>query len=956
MISIEMIIVRKREDMLTCLNDGQTIYATNGWRDFNINLTDNTSTIGWGENSIMYCGQETSPGTWEYRCDLTGSLAVCDPTSIPDGNICDNPPSKSPTKDPTTEPTNPTEPPTNEPTSYPTKDPSIEPTVQPSLSPVTDSPTTANPTVSPSFEPTIEPTMEPTSSPTKDPLSNPTINPTNEPTSDPTNDPSYDPTVDPSANPSSNPTAEPSSNPTIEPTLNPTIDPTIEPTNDPSLNPTTDPTINPIQNPTSDPTNDPSLYPTSDPTTDPTNDPSLGPTADHHSTSNPTMDYTADPSTDPTSNPTVDPTYQPTLPPTEPCDDWTIGIEVTIFNSQDNSFKTQQELWNLCLLTFRLVLYSNQSDVDWCVQIFDIQFTLKIGSIDLLCEYQMNNKLYNDYFIDYNESDFLADFVTELQQNVTNITISDPNSIPSPTIAPTNTEETDSDETDSDALTLIINDFQIIIYAVILFFILLIVVSTVYSRRIKKNDFYSYSALIAVGIHFNDTLSDVFFCINISSHDEYPSSELSLMLYLSMTFIILPASITICQLYYQIKEWKRNVELSQWLASNIRFLYFSSVLLGSSFVSIKLCTSNLFNLGLFDMPLSKSQSIQYQTKSIYSTIMFEVTYINISISDRTVLIIISRYMIYSQNLPQLTIQAWFLISYSSDINAVVYASIIFSGLSLLITALSIVSQRDILQSQDYLSIEFDVTGGMKKIKHHRNRIKPIKAGIASTLGLSNKLLEITRPMPIKNGLRLKINIYVNNINTDNMNIQEDFNLASENGQIIKLIMSGWKLNSNPHLSNIKYMKHESRERQTNTMTPKIDTQIELNSMSHTQHQNETDPYTGTVDFNADSIPKSADDEGDTAIATGEYNQDFEQPAANEQNASIKEVSEKPNDGSETENYPTLGLGMNKENAHSAYENDGFHKSGINPSNGISMDTALLNALWDEKNNDKYEGV
>ena len=306
-------------------------------------------------------------------------------------------------------------------------------------------------------------------------------------------------------------------------------------------------------------------------------------------------------------------------------------------------------------------------------------------------------------------------------------------------------------------------------------------------------------------------------------------------------------------------------------------------------------------------------------------------------------------MIYPQNLPQLAIQAWFIVSYSSHINAVVYASIIFSGLSLLITALSIVSQRDILQSQDYLSIEFDVTGPMKKVKHCRNRIKSIKAGIASILGLSDRVLEITRPMPIKNGLRIKINIYVNNIKTDNTSIEQDFNQASQNGQIIKLIMSGWKLNSSPHLSNIKYMKHKSRQRQQKSVTP--DTQIELHSMNNNQNQNERDQ-------SMESTPKTPEVEVNTVTTIGESDQDSQQSVHGKQNEGKKELSEQHNDenDNEAENGPRVITGMAIENANSPNADDNSDEPGMKPSNVASIDTSLLNDLWDENNNDKHETI
>ena len=168
------------------------------------------------------------------------------------------------------------------------------------------------------------------------------------------------------------------------------------------------------------------------------------------------------------------------------------------------------------------------------------------------------------------------------------------------------------------------SDFQFYIYIVISAFTLLILVSLIYSKYISRNDFYRIGALLAVAIHFNDTLSDIFFCINISFHPKYPLDGLPIMLTLAIGFVVVPSIITLFQLYFTIKKWKRTDELCQWLSNNVKILYFICVIMGSSFVGVELCTSNLFNMKLFDMPLSRSQLMQFQTKSIYSTVLLEV--------------------------------------------------------------------------------------------------------------------------------------------------------------------------------------------------------------------------------------------------------------------------------------------------------------------------------------------
>ena len=81
---------------------------------------------------------------------------------------------------------------------------------------------------------------------------------------------------------------------------------------------------------------------------------------------------------------------------------------------------------------------------------------------------------------------------------------------------------------------------------------------------------------------------------------------------------------TIYQLHAAIKQWKKYDPLCQWLSHNIKLLYFISIITGSSFSAVEICTSNLYNLNIFDMPLSKTQIIQYQTNSVYSTVLFEV--------------------------------------------------------------------------------------------------------------------------------------------------------------------------------------------------------------------------------------------------------------------------------------------------------------------------------------------
>ena len=82
--------------------------------------------------------------------------------------------------------------------------------------------------------------------------------------------------------------------------------------------------------------------------------------------------------------------------------------------------------------------------------------------------------------------------------------------------------------------------------------------------------------------------------------------------------------ITLIQLHIEINEWKKNDHLNQWMFEHITKLYVISVVCGSSFTAVQLCSSNLFGLTMFDLPLNTLQRSAFYTKRIYSNVFFEV--------------------------------------------------------------------------------------------------------------------------------------------------------------------------------------------------------------------------------------------------------------------------------------------------------------------------------------------
>ena len=131
-------------------------------------------------------------------------------------------------------------------------------------------------------------------------------------------------------------------------------------------------------------------------------------------------------------------------------------------------------------------------------------------------------------------------------------------------------------------------------------------------------------------ICFNDTLSDALFTITISndlrdaSHTEI-SMPLTIMLVASISFIVLPCLITLIQLSKEIAIWKRvSDDLNAWFSQNMTIVYIASIFMGSSFAAVELFNSNLFNLEIFDMGLSRTQLMGFNVKRIYSLVLLEV--------------------------------------------------------------------------------------------------------------------------------------------------------------------------------------------------------------------------------------------------------------------------------------------------------------------------------------------
>ena len=233
-------------------------------------------------------------------------------------------------------------------------------------------------------------------------------------------------------------------------------------------------------------------------------------------------------------------------------------------------------------------------------------------------------------------------------------------------------------------------------------------------------------------------------------------------------------------------------------------IYGLSILFGNAFTAIYFVHSRLFDIYKFDIPLNKMQLLQFKNKRIYSVVFFE-------------------------NIPQILLQIGYILSLSSKkkINSIVYATMCFSILSLLITLLSINLYKKIIESRDYTHIEIDIKGQMiiNNMNKCKNRINKLRQQLSGILGVSPKSIDIQRPFQIPNGLRISMNVYINNIKSIDINCSKILSNSIKSGQLNKIFQQCWQLSSIPNITNLNHTKHESKEREKNTVIIKHETEM-----------------------------------------------------------------------------------------------------------------------------------
>eukprot|EP01084_Bolivina_argentea_P269735 458490_1 len=333
--------------------------------------------------------------------------------------------------------------------------------------------------------------------------------------------------------------------------------------------------------------------------------------------------------------------------------------------------------------------------------------------------------------------------------------------------------------------------FQRTLFIFIGLFICIAIIGFIDAKCFRINDFYHISCIGQATIQVLDMLSDCFLSVEISLQT---NNTFKIALVISIIFIVIPALLSLFQVYYYSrKHWSNDNQIREWLLKYSKMLYLVTIFTGSSFTAIDIMNSNILGLYFFEMGLNNKQIISFKTQRIYSVVMFE-------------------------NIPQLALQIWYMITIGQT-NVIAMASTIFSGISIIVTILSMTMEKSLINSQQYTKITMNISSGsvVKQSRKCKRVVKSIKQGIASLIGLDNHIIDVLKPITIPNGLRLEIHLYIDNQQSKDRKYDDLFQEIIQNGSLGQLIFESWKLESVPAILSLKCEHIKSHEMTTDKM-------------------------------------------------------------------------------------------------------------------------------------------
>ena len=193
----------------------------------------------------------------------------------------------------------------------------------------------------------------------------------------------------------------------------------------------------------------------------------------------------------------------------------------------------------------------------------------------------------------------------------------------------------------------------------------------------------------------------------------------------------------------------------------------------------------------------------------------------------------------------------------TDSNNMALISMTFSALSILISVMSMYAQRSIVRRTGFVSIEFQVQGGVDA--KCKNRTKEVKKGMASLLGVSARLVEVLRPIPHKEGMKLKLNVYISHSKAIDMNIQEENNKARESGELAEMMRRAWDIDPEAlaSIETVRVERHDSKVRRKHMVELEAVTSVSPSAASPSQSPLAQDVYPTPLSVTADDNTSGA---------------------------------------------------------------------------------------------------
>ena len=319
------------------------------------------------------------------------------------------------------------------------------------------------------------------------------------------------------------------------------------------------------------------------------------------------------------------------------------------------------------------------------------------------------------------------------------------------------------------------------------------------AKLLRQNDYFQPLALVKAMFGILDVISDVMFSLTVTAKHSKDDTPLNFVIVACWTTIAVPVLLSVWQLWRRSRSvWLREDVPRQWLSTNSFIMFILPFFCGSGFVAIAILNSNLFQLGVFSMGLSKTELSRFSLQRIWSIILLEVLNVFFIFCNLHALT-----CNLSQNIPQLSLNIWFMVVYG--FHDVAMASAIFAVISLMVTIMAICTQRDIHLYRQCVSVQFTVKGVPAKDRKLQLKTRGIAKEISSLLGLDDILVDIEQPR----GFIFKMHLYINGVQYKDVDYKSLMENAVSGGTLGEIIRNQWKLQKVPAIADFKYEEIQS---------------------------------------------------------------------------------------------------------------------------------------------------